>query len=311
MRVRSRFLSVAFAVALSAAMVPTAVADAPPPEPMMVDCPEASEISAIVGETFTGGADARDSCSYWGPSSMGVSFTFLNESTTEYLAGLRTSTEEEGIPLVDVPELGSGAFGYESTYDLNLRWDDSQPNGQIYYLSVPLTHQNVALSLADLFVGAIAESPAPTVPAKDFAMSCPSAAQVSQTLGQDVTLVPGDQKVCAFKDGDKSINFSIVPGYGSIVEYRARVERDLSRAATPVPILDFGGLTPGAFAWADLSPTTLSWQLEDGVVAQLVALEDFDVLRRLAALFAAVQHDDTPPTTPPRPGTPGLPSTGV
>lgn len=273
----------------------------------MVYCPEASEISAIVGETFTGGAQARNDCSYSGPS-MNISFTFFGGSQTGQLDSLRKRTEEGGTSVVDVPELGTGAFGYDGTDDWNLRWEDSQPNGQIYYLNVPLTRRDVTLSVANLFVAAIAEPPAPTVPAKAFTMVCPSAAQVSQTLGRDVTPVPGYPKVCAFKDGDKSINFSIVPGYGSIVEYRARAKRDTTFAGVPpIPFVDVSGVTPGAFAWADLSPITLSWQLEEGVVAQLYALEDFDVLRRLAALFAAVQHDDTPPTTPTKPG---LPSTG-
>ncbi len=196
-------------------------------------------------------------------------------------------------------------------YGWSLRWGDGEADGQTYFLSGPLAHRDVALTLGHVFVTAITEPPAPTVRARDFTMSCPSAAQISKVLGRDVTFVLGDPKVCAFKDGDERISFSIVPGYGSIVEYRARVERDLSGAATPVPFLDFGGLTPGAFAWVDLSPTTLSWQLEDGVVARLVASEESDVLRSLAALFAAVQQDGTEPTTPASPSKPGLPSTGV
>ncbi len=276
----------------------------------MVYCPEASEISAIIGEPFTGGAQARNGCSYWGPS-MSVSFTFFGGSQTGEVDSLRERTEGGGTSVVDVPELGAGAFGYESTDDWNLRWEDSRPNGQIYYLSVPLAHRNLTLSVADLFVAAIADPPAPAVPAKDFTITCPSAQQVSQIVGHEVAVFPADDDACSFKDGEKFISFSIVAGYGSIVEYRARKGRDLTvSGAPPVPFLDFGGLTPGAFAWADLSPITLSWQLEDGVVAQLYALEDLDVMRRLAALFAAGQQGNTPPTTPAGPSRPGLPPTG-
>ena len=130
-------------------------------------------------------------------------------------------------------------------------------------------------------------------------------------IGRHVTVFPRDDDTCSFKDGDKFISFAIVPGYGSIVEYRARKVRDLTvSGAPPVPFVDFSGLTPGAFAWADLSPVSLSWQLEEGVKAHLNAVEDTDVLRRLAALFAAVQAGDTRPTTPAGPGRPGLPFTG-
>jgi len=168
--------------------------------------------------------------------------------------------------------------------------------------------------MAQLFVAAIAAAPAPTVPAKAFTMVCPSAAQVGKIVGRKVTVVPRDDPSCEFKAGenwDDGIGFFIVPGYGSIDEYRARMKRETTHAGVPpIAFLDVGGLTPGAFAYADLSPVTLSWQLQEGVVAQLVAREDTDVLRRLAALFAAVQTSVARPTMPAGPSRPGLPSTG-
>ncbi len=308
MRVHSRFLAVVFAVAMSAALVPTAVADGPPPEPPMVYCPDIARVSTIVGTTVSLSGVTRASCSYSAPSFGTVSFDFYHSAAPASLTSLRASEVESGTPVVDVPALGPGAFSYESTDDLNLRWFGVKPTDHLFYLSVPLTHQDVALPMADLLVAAIAPSPAPTVPAKDFTMKCPSAAQVTKVIGRKVDFAPRDSAECLFKDGEKSISFSIVPGYGSITEYRARKVRDLTvSGAPPVPVMDFGGLTPGAFVWADLSPVTLTWQLEGDVLAQLWALEDTDVLRRLAVLFTDVQKGSGSPTTPAKPG---LPSTG-
>lgn len=61
----------------------------------MVYCPDATEVSAIVGETFAVGAQARDNCSYSG-ASMNISFAFFGGSQTGELEKMRQSEVEGG-----------------------------------------------------------------------------------------------------------------------------------------------------------------------------------------------------------------------
>jgi len=301
MRVRFRILAAVCAVILTAtALAPTAVAEEPAPEPTMVYCPSEAEMSAILGYPLYLTQFASNGCSYFKINGESVSFSFSDGFGGE-LAGLRASAESDAKPVVDVPELGAGAFSYVND-SLILYWNDGKPDGRLYSLYVPSIRQELALSLANLFVAVIGDPPKPTVPAKAFTLTCPTAKQVSQTIGRTVAFAPVDGYPCAFKDGDKRIVFSTVQGYGSIFEYRDRVRRDISREPPMNTAFSyFAGLTPGAFATADMSPVNLRWQLEEGVIAQLYALENDDVLRRLAGLLVAVQKS---------PGKPGLPSTG-
>lgn len=278
----------------------------------MVYCPEPAELSAVIGQTVTLWGVGRDACSYSKTNGGQVSFAFVGGSM-EDLVRLRTSAIDEGSTVVDVPALGSGAFSYDGTEDVNLRWTGGQPASSIFYLSVPLAHKDVVVNVATLFTSAIGDPPAPTVPAKDFTLVCPSAKQVSRVVGRTVVLKRNEQLPCMFKDGDNSIFFGTARGYGKVSDYRARVLRDATVSGAPPGFFqDVSGLNPGAFTYSDLTPPLLSWQLEPGVVAQVSASEQVDVLRRLAVLFATVQKDGTPakPVKPGTPAKPGLPSTG-
>lgn len=311
MRVRSRFLAAVCAVILSVtALTPTAVAEEPPWEWPMVSCPTAPELSAIVGLDLSLFSFGRSSCFYVEPNDGQVTFDFYGASTEEFVS-LRKSVEDKGFTVVDVPELGSRGFKWVDDDVVNLRWSDGESVARIYYLSVPLAQADVVVSVANLFAAAISNAP-PTVPAKAFTLTCPTAKQVSRALGRTVALVPRDENPCAFEYGDSAIVFLIAPGYGSIVEFRARQILDYQVGGAPImgQFRDFAGLTPGAFTFSDLTPPILSWQLEEGVVAQLVASEQDDVVRRLALMFADVQHEGGSPTTPGGTEKPGLPSTG-
>ncbi|RMB61912.1 hypothetical protein [Tessaracoccus antarcticus] len=281
------------------ALTTTAAAEEPGPEPTMVYCPSEPDMEAILGYTFYQVGFSANGCSYVKIDGEGVRFSF--DEFGYILGNLRESAESAGKPVVDVPELGAGAFSYADG-SVILYWNDGKPDGRLFNLSVPLAQPELSLSLAKLFIAAIAEPPAPTVPAKAFTLTCPTAKQVSKVVGRPVVLDPEGQARCAFKDGDKWISFSTVKGYGSIFDYRDRVKRDVSREPPMnTAFMYFAGLTPGAFATADLSPINLRWQLEEGVIAQMVALENDSVLIRLAGLLKSVQGG---------PGKPGLPSTG-
>ncbi len=301
MRIRSRIFAAACAVILAAtALTTTAVAEEPGPEPTMVYCPSEADMVAILGYPLYSTGFAANGCSYVKINGDSVNFSF-EEGFGRILADLRASAESGETPVVDVPELGAGAFSYVNDSAI-LYWNDGKPDGRLYSLYVPSTRQELSLSLANLFIAAIGDPPEPTVPAKAFTLTCPTAKQVSQTLGRTVVLDPEGQSPCSFKDGDKWIVFSTVSVYGSIFEYRDRVRRDVSREPPMNTAFSyFAGLTPGAFATSDLTPRNLRWQLEEGVIAQMYALENDDVLIRLAGLLKTVQKS---------PGKPGLPSTG-
>ncbi|RMB61911.1 hypothetical protein [Tessaracoccus antarcticus] len=304
MRVRSRILAAACAaILLVAALAPTARAEDWP----MVYCPTPPEVSATAGLDLSLFAYGEKSCSYVGDGNAGVGFSFDVGSTEDFMR-LRTSTEDEGFTVEDVPTLGAGAFSWVDGAYVNLRWTDGESVSRIYSLSVRLAVDNVAVSLAKLFTAAMGIAP-PNVPAKAFTLTCPTAKQVTRVLGRTATLAPMEYYPCAFTSGDGVVAFFIAPRYGSIVEFREAQIREYQVGGAPLmgQFRYFTGLTAGAFEFSDLTPPLLSWQLEEGVVAQLTSPGEEDVLRRLALMFAAVQHGDDSPTTP---GKPGLPSTG-
>lgn len=301
MKVPTRGIAVAAAILMTAVVVPAAQADDPAVEgEVFVTCPTDAQIDAVLGGTTKSSDRQANGCWYERPTG---NVTYQFEQTT--LAEARAQAEGQS-DFTEFPDLGG--FGAEFS---DGKWSVTFGVGddEVVSMILPPDKRDVSSTLGALFKDATAPWPGVTVSPKPFTAKCPSAEAVSRIAGGTYTAKKDDSSDCNYELPDGvSISYSIDKNYGSVGE--SRIGTELSFKFFTVRTFDFGGLGDGAYAWADASPTQLTWQLSDRVVAKLSAWEDNDVIRRLAKLFSDAQTgNDSGPSTP-SPSKPGLPSTG-
>lgn len=300
----SRLVVLAAALVLAGSIIPTAQADTSRTGEMAVSCPSGDEVSAILGGTTTASTRQASRCGYARDTGR-VDFEFVDDT----LAAMRASIESSGTSVTELVELGSGAFGHQPT---DAAFPDTwivhyEIGNELATIRMPLSQKDEAVAVGNLFKSASAPWVGRTVPAKSVQVKCPTAQAISRIVGETHTAKPNDSDDCNYEraDAGSTISYSVDRDFGLVTEERINVE--LSLKYFTVTTYDFGGLGNGAYAWADASPTLLTWQVREGVVAKLWSWFDNDINRRLAVLFNDAQDNAAAPATPSKPG---LPSTG-
>lgn len=302
MRPLTRCLAAASALLLLGSVAPTAHADDPAGVGTeYVTCPTNGQIDAVLAGTTKSSNRQANGCWYERPTG---NVTYQFDQTT--LAEARA--QAEGLSnFTEFPDLGGfGAEYSDGTWSVTFGVGDDE----VVSMVLPRAQKDLSSTLGTLFKDATAPWPGVTVTPKPFTAKCPSAKDVNRIAGRNYTAKADEYSVCNYElpsDGGR-ISYYIDKTYGSVDE--SRIGTELSFKFFTVRTFDFGGLGDGAYAWADASPTQLTWQLSDGVVAHLSSWEDNDDVRRLAKLFNDAQTDNGSTPTTPAPSKPGLPSTG-
>lgn len=307
-RIRQAMASAA-ALCLAGSLAPAAQGDSSGDVVrLLIECPTAAEVADITGResTLAVGWPTPD-CSYSGDAEP-VSFALWDVPVDEAREGIEIPPQDgfPGQPVTDVSGWGPGAFQYgrEGVWYVTYPLQDVSAT-----LGVPLTNKDDAAALAQLFADATYPRPVPTVPPRTFTATCPAAEDVERIMGGSMEVRPTDESNTCDYVGDEHVTYSISDTFGSVAEARSDLELDFANST--VTVEDFDGLSDGAFFWVDASPFFLTWQLQDGVVAELYGGRGADETRRLARLFEDAQTGGSATPTAPPPATPGLPSTGA